>query len=539
MIHKPSFLALALCFALVNSTPAQTTNRVSVDSQGNQGQLWSESAAISEDGRYVAFSSYSANLVVGDTNNLSDIFVHDRQTGTTERVSVSSQGAEANHHCVSPAISADGRIIAFDSSATNLVTGDTNGENDVFVHDRLTGITERVNLSSQGVEANYISGGPSISGDGNLVAFESVANNLVPGDTNSYDIFVRDRQAGTTTRVSVDSQGLEGNGYSQKAAISSDGRFVAFHSTARNLVPNDTNAIWDVFVHDRQTGVTERVSVDSQGVEGNYISTYPSISGDGRFVAYYSASTNLIPNDLNNTGDIFVHDRQSHETERVSVGQFGIEADSGSQYASISADGQHVAFHSYATNLVPGDTNFVEDIFVHHRASGLTERVSVSSTGQQGDYLSTYASISSDGRHVAFYSEASVLIPSDTNWYGDIFVHDRWDGLGSNSIYLAGPSTAPVGAPVDFSWNTARPNSRYWLAYSLSLTGSVVAGHNIDLGAPQTILVSGVNPAHGAGSFSSPPVPPGAAGLTVYFEMVALDAAAVLYDSNALAIDFY
>ncbi|NQU49631.1 MAG: PD40 domain-containing protein [Planctomycetes bacterium] len=539
MIQKFAFLTLGPFLFLASFCNGQTTTRVSVDSQGTQGTLWSEAPSISANGRYVAFYSFAGNLVPGDTNTSSDIFVHDRHTGVTERVSVTSQGVEANNNCNAPAISADGRFVAFDSIATNLVPGDSNGLNDVFIHDRQTGITERVNVSSLGVEANYSSGGPSISGDGNLVAFESYANNLVPGDTNSYDIFVRDRQAGTTQRVSVDSQGTEANGYSHHASISTNGRFVAFHSTARNLVPNDTNSIWDVFVHDRQTGSMERVSVDSQGVEGNYINTHASISGDGRYVAFYSASTNLIANDFNAAGDIFVHDRQTHLTNRVSVGQLGVEANSISQYASISEDGQYVAFHSYASNLVPGDTNAAEDIFVHDRASGLTERLSVSSSGQEGEYKSTYPSISADGRYVAFRSDATELVPADTNWYGDIFAHDRWDGLGSNSIHLTGPATAPVGFPLALSWNTARPNSQYWLAYSMTLNGSVVGGHSIDLGAPQTILASGVNPANGAGSYSSAPVPAGAAGLTVYFEMVARDAAAVLYDSNALAVVFY
>lgn len=539
MFHRSPLLALTYCLVIAGPIVAQTTTRVSVDSQGTQATLWSEAPSISGDGRFVAFHSYAGNLVPGDTNNNADIFVYDRQTGTIERVSLSSQGVEANNHCTGPTISSNGRIVAFNSTATNLVQGDTNGINDVFVHDRQTGITERANVSSQGVEANYSSGGPSLSADGNLVAFESYANNLVPNDTNSYDIFVRDRLAGTTERVSVDSQGNEGNGYSHQASISANGRFVAFHSTARNLVPNDTNSIWDVFVHDRQTGNTERVSVDSFGVEGNYISTYPSISGDGRFVAFYSASTNLIANDFNAAGDIFVHDRQSQTTQRVSVGQLGVEADSASQYASISEDGQFIAFQSFATNLVPADDNSKDDIFVHDLIYGLTERLSVNSSGQEGDDLSTFAAISANGRHVAFQSEATELVPFDTNWYSDIFVHDRWDGLGSNSIYLTGPSSAPVGVPLALSWNTARPHSRFWLAYSMSLAGSIVGGHSIDLGAPQTILASGVNPASGAGSYYSPPVPPAAAGLTVYFEMVAQDAAAVLYDSNAVSITFH
>src|SRR5439155_932379 len=191
----------------------------------------------------------------------------------TTRVSVDSSGAEGNDESYGSSISADGQIVAFESMASNLVAGDTNSYADVFVHDRSTGLTERVSVDSSGAEGNSGSYDPSISADGQIVVFQSYASNLVAGDTNGvFDIFVHDRSTGLTERVSVDSSGAEGNGYSADSSISADGQIVAFESMAKNLVAGDTNATYDVFVHDRSTGRTERVSVDSSGAEANDIS---------------------------------------------------------------------------------------------------------------------------------------------------------------------------------------------------------------------------------------------------------------------------
>ncbi len=414
------------------------TELVSVDSAGRQGSgpQYLPPSVISADGRFVAFTS-GANLVPEDTNGVFDVFVHDRLTGTTERVSVDSAGTQGNGasgmigaYFGGYAISADGRFVVFESRATNLVPGDTNGVPDVFVHDRLTGTTERVSVDSAGTEGNGSSGYPSLSADGRFVAFESRATNLVGGDTNGVaDVFVRDRVTGTTERVSVDSAGTEGNGASGVSAISADGRFVAFLSSAANLVPGDTNGVGDVFVHDRQTGRTERVSVDSGGIEANAFSSQPTISANGRFVAFTTEATNLVPGDTNGWRDVFVHDRQTRSTERVSVDSAGNEGDYHSQSASLSADGRFVAFDSWATNLVPGNRNGRgwRDVLVHDRLTGTTERVNLDSAGNQGTGDSAYPALSADGRFVAFVSTAANLVPGDTNgWWGwDVFVRDR------------------------------------------------------------------------------------------------------------------
>jgi len=410
-----------------------TTERVSVDSAGREGPHDSLDPAITADGRFVVFHSW-ANLAPGGTLGNSDVYVHDRQTGITERVSVDSAGTPGSHASLRAAISADGRYVAFDSYASNLVAGDTNGYNDVFVHDRQTGVTERVSVDSTGAQANHFSLSPGISADGRFVVFDSEASNLVLGDTNGCsDIFVHDRQTGVTERVSVDSTGTQSNGLSHGGVVSGDGRFIAFASYASNLVLGDTNGHRDIFVHDRQTGVTERVSVDSTGTQANHLSFPPGINADGRFVVFESYASNLVLGDTNGYADVFVHDRQTGVTERVSVDSSGNEGNNLSSTEGsrgVSGDGRFVAFHSQASNLVLGDTNICgdqncSDVFVHDRQTGVTERVSVDSAGNQGNRPSQEGAVSGDGRYVAFASEAWNLVPDDTNGTYDIFMHDR------------------------------------------------------------------------------------------------------------------
>jgi len=340
----------------VHETVTGVTIRVSVDSSGNQGNGSSEDPSISSDGRYVAFHSWASNLVAGDTIGAQDIFFHDSVTGETSRVSVDSSGNQGNGHSFSPSISSDGRYVAFWSMAGNLVPGDTNGDVDVFVHDTVTGETSRVSVDSSGNQGNGFSYWPSISSDGRFVAFVSWASNLVAGDTNgAWDVFVHDTVTGETSRVSVDSSGNQGNGDSFSPSISSDGRYVAFHSWASNLVAGDKNEVNDVFVHDTVTGVTTRVSVNSSGKQGKGSSENPSISSDGRFVAFHSNATNLVAGDTNGAYDVFFHDTVTGVTSRVSVDSSGNQGDDVSYSPSISSDGRYVAFSSEATNLVSGE----------------------------------------------------------------------------------------------------------------------------------------------------------------------------------------
>jgi hypothetical protein len=432
-----------VCLAVIleGASWAQVTERVSVASDGTQGNAACASAgiAVSADGRFVAFASFANNVVPGDTNGFADIFVRDRQSGTTERASVGSTGTQPNGDCSYPSISSDGRYVAFHSSASNLVAGDTNNASDIFVRDRQTGTTELASVDSNGVQGNGDSLYPSISNDGRYVSFQSSASNLVTGDTNTaVDVFVRDRQNGTTERVSVDSSGGQANASSYAPSMSGDGRYVAFYSLASSLVSMDTNLSSDVFVRDRQSGTTALVSVNSSGMQANGNSYYPSISGDGRFVAFWSLASNLVAGDTNNLADVFVRDSQSGTTERVSVDTTGLQGNGGSYYPAISSDGRYVAFWSSASTLAAGDTNGVADVFLRDRQSGSTERDSVNSAGAQGNDDSYSPSISADGRDVAFYSVATNLVPGDTNGVGDVFVRDRLGGAAFTSLCSPG-----------------------------------------------------------------------------------------------------
>jgi Tol biopolymer transport system component len=427
---------LVVCISLASGEAAwgQSTTRVSVPDSGPQGNSISAQPAISADGRFVAFSSSATNLVAGDTNALDDIFVRDRTDGTTTRVSVPASGAQAlGGHSSRPAISADGRFVAFHSFATNLVAGDSNGRGDVFVRDRNSGTTTRVSLTSTGAQANGSSVAAAISADGRFVAFQSSATNLVAGDSNSAgDIFVRDRTGGTTTRVSLTSTGTQSSGHSTNAVISDDGRFVAFVSRADDLVAGDSNFIPDLFLRDRTGGTTTRVSVTSTGTQatgGGGVSTAspPAMSGGAGLIAWSSDATNLVAGDDNGRDDVFVRDRAAATTTRASVPNSGFQASGNSSgIPAISSDGRIVAFRSTATDLVAGDTNGQTDIFVRDRNAATTSRVSLTSTGTQangGGSLSPV--ISADGRFVAFQSGATNLVAGDSNAVSDIFVRDR------------------------------------------------------------------------------------------------------------------
>ncbi len=404
------------------------TDLVSIAYDGSAGNGGSYNYSMSADGRFIAFVSRASNLVPNDTNAKEDIFVHDRLTGTVERVSVASDGSEANDWSTAPSISADGRYVVFGSYAENLVDGGPHHYPHIFVHDRINGVTERVSVASDGTAANASSYAPSISADGRFVAYSSLANNLVANDTNATgDIFVHDRLNGTTTRVSVSSSGGQGDRSSRFVRLSADGMIVAFLSDATNLVRGDTNLRSDIFVHDRVTGVTERVSVATDGTQGNDWSGGTAISADGNVVAFSSTASNLVPGDTNNWNDVFVHNRLTGVTERVSVNSSGEQATDESFGPALSADGRYVAFHSFATNLIPNaNWWYTDDVYIRDRLTGTTEYISIAADGTQGDSDSYRPSISADGRFVAFTSFSTNLVTNDANGgVADVFVRDR------------------------------------------------------------------------------------------------------------------
>ena len=420
-------LSLALSFP-TGSKAAETgqTVRISVMVGGQEANSDSSNAAISADGRYVAFDSYASNLV-SDTNNTRDVFVRNTLTGLVSRVSIAGDGSQSNNESSTPAISRDGRYVAFQSAADNLVANDTNNSTDIFVRDTTANSTTRVSLAWDGSQANASSFNPSISADGRYVAFASDADNLVSGDTNlASDIFVRDLQAGETTRVSVSRNGLiviQANGASYSPVISADGSLVAYESYAYNLVSGDNNGNWDIFRTMVQFALTERISVSSVGSEASGASHDPAMSGDGRYIAFESDAGDLVGNDNNYRYDIFVRDTQTSTTSRVSVASNGVEGNENSTTPSISDDGRFIAFESYASTLVGGDSNSLTDIFVRDTQVGVTIRVSVASDGTQGNGSSPAPNISADGRFVVFESGAENLVSGDNNSAFDIFRH--------------------------------------------------------------------------------------------------------------------
>ena len=428
VVDRPILLAtvwviVAGVAAASPAAAAPNTQRLSVSSgdvQGDSGSLYS---AASGKGTLTAFDSGATNLVANDANGAQDVFVRNKKSGKTSLVSVRSNGAQGNGNSGVPDISEDGRFVVFVSTATNLVANDGNGSSDVFIRDRKKKKTKRVSTRSNGGEANGFSSNPSISVDGRYVAFTSSASNLVSGDSNGQqDVFVKDRKNGKTTRVSVRSNGAQGNGLSSLPSISPDGRHVVFSSDATNLVPNDSNGATDVFIHTRKNKKTKRVSVSSNGAQSNSASFTPALA-DGKIVVFISSATNLVPNDTNATTDVFVRNIGTKQTRRVSVSSAGVEGNNASgDPPGISADGRYVVFTSIASNLIGNDTNAVADVFMRDRKKQRTTRLSVRFDGTEGNNGSGVPDISMNGRFVSFASNATNLVGGDTNAAPDVFL---------------------------------------------------------------------------------------------------------------------
>lgn len=494
------------------------TNYLASTTGSASGNGYSDNPSTSSDGRYTVFASDASNLVSGDTNGTRDIFLFDNQTNTTRRLNLSRQGEQTNGPSNRPVISADGRYVAFESTATNLILGDTNGFSDIFVVDVITGAIDMLSLDASGTRANNSNFRPSISSTGRYVSFESSATNLVSSGTSVgvSHIYVRDRDvsgSGTfdttgniyTVLVSQSSGGTAANGNSLQSVLSADGRYIAFASDATNLVSSDTNAVRDIFLRDRTGGTTTRVSVATGGTQATGgDSRTPSLSSDGRYIAFASSATNLASGDTNGVSDIFVHDRTTTTTQRISVSTSGTEAVDpsatgfklGSINPSISSTGRYVAFASLANNLTAGDSagqkqnldaNDALDVFVRDRdvgASGTydtsgnvaTTMVSVNKFGLQTFYIlntqstassDIFPSISADGRWVAFPSDAenvsglshtvTNLISIDNNNTRDVFLFDRVTNALPNSSIAPSVTITSPGTATSILVNTATP----------------------------------------------------------------------------------
>lgn len=351
-----------------------TTARISVNADGQQGNAASgvpgdsePAVSMSSAGKKAAFSSVASNLVSDDWNEASDIFVYDTSDKSQTLASKSSDGIYGDGASYSPFISPDGTKVAFVSEAQNLVEGDTNGAADVFVRDLSAGTTQRASLTSEGAEANAACSSPSLNQEGSLVTFSSRASNLSSGESgNIRNIFVRDIPAGVTSRISKTAEGGEPDADSINPAISANGKVIVFASRASNLVSGDTNGKQDVFVYDRETGATSLVSRNSDGTLGNQDSGIGqlSISADGKIISFASEASNLDANDTKNKRNIFVHDRATHRTGLMSKRASGTIGNAESGGPALSGDGKYVSFTSSSTNLVDGDTNHADDVFL-------------------------------------------------------------------------------------------------------------------------------------------------------------------------------
>jgi Tol biopolymer transport system component len=443
---------LAIRPPAVHALGAGTTVRATVSADGGDPDGDSSRAALSADGHVAVFASSARNLVAGPAGpgaGATHVFWRDLVHQVTRQVDLSAAGAQPDGPATLPAVSDDGRYVAFQSNATNLVAGGTRRSGDIYRRDLATGTTVLVSVSAAGGEANGFSTRPAISGDGRYVAFNSSATDLTPnapapGAGGGTQVYVRDLLTGTTVRVAPTAGG-SADDVSLRPDISDDGRYVAFVSDASNLVPGttDANGERDVYRFDRLTSAIQRVSVSAAGGDANGASTRPAISGDGRYLVFQSTASNLISGDTNHQEDVFRRDLLTGSTIRVSVGAAGAQLNGASTRGAINADGGSVAFASNDTQVVGGDHNHARDVFLRDLATQTTIRVSVAPDGTDGlpcgtpspaqpstaaplarpgsAELSTRPSLSADGHTVLFVSSFCNLVPNDTSNVGEVF----------------------------------------------------------------------------------------------------------------------
>lgn len=388
-------------------TPTVARRRVSVSSSGEEANDFNEHAAVSGNGRYVGFTLKAFNLVPGDTNQKEDVFVHDRTTGITERVSLTPTGSQFPDLSGKPSLSDDGSFVAF--------MGRLADDDAIWVRDRLAGVTQPIS-DAAGLNGRCFD--PALSGDGRWVAF-------VNNNGEQQQVYVYDRVLGTLELVSRSTAGAAGNDPSYAPSISRNGRWVAFASTADNLVSGDSNEKIDVFLRDRQTGVTTLVSRNQNGGLGDDDSIEAALAADGRWVAFSSKAENLVPGDDNGKSDVFVVDTATGAIQRVSVNPQGAEVDKESWLPRLSADGSYCVFSSLSDDLVAGDRNGKEDVFRRDLAAGVTIRVSIAVGGGDPNEFSTAPALASDAPVVAYTSKAHNLVPADGNDKTDVFVAPR------------------------------------------------------------------------------------------------------------------
>ncbi len=390
-----------------------------------------------------------------------DLYLYDAKEETLTLVTAAPDGTPSNGWAGAPALVPDGRYLAFYAWASNLVAGDTNAVQDLFFYDRSKEEISRLSVGPNGVQANDRSGDssgtarPAISADGRFVAFHSTANNLTPNDNNArVDIFLRDRETATTTLISMGADGTAANGDSSHPALSVDARYLLFQSRATNLDPTvpslEGPGASQLYLHNRVEGTTQLISRGPDGRPGNGNSTSATLSGDGRYLVYASDASNLVPSDSNQVADIFLHDRSTGETRRVSVSSAGMQANRAASSPTITLDGRHIVFRAEASNLVNGDGNNVADLFIHDQVARHTSRVSVAVRGVwQGQEANGptqgRAAVIPGGRLIGFVSQATNLVEADASGLPGLFLHERID---APTFTLTGQVAESGGEPV-------------------------------------------------------------------------------------------
>lgn len=442
---RPLILRFEALVLFASIATAQSIELVSLSSSGAQGDFDSVGGAVSADGRFVAFSSSATNFSANDPNGPvgpdNDVYLRDRATGTTTHVSSAFDTAFLAN------ISADGAFVTFN---TNAQTSAGLGITRSWIWERATGIVQPIS------PGDLSSIAPELSADGRYVAF--VGRDAT--GTNPYlwpplQAYVLDRASGTITLASRTLGGSGGNGAVSSVSISADGARVAFGSHASDLVPNDTNGVPDVFVFETATQVLTRVSVNASGGEGDGRSEGPSLSADGRLVAFFSQATNLVAGDTNQASDLFRYEISSGNMLRLSLSNAGNEVFGSYGLVKLSADGRLAFFSSNAPDLVPGDGNNGFDVFVRDTANGTTRRLSQGPGGLDGNVDSWLASISPDGRYAAFFGYVSNLVANDVNTVQDSFLIDIGSTCSSWSYCTSLPNStgnhATIGSQNDAS----------------------------------------------------------------------------------------
>ena len=407
-----------------SATVPGTNSAIDVNTSGGIPNSYAGSPAISQNGRYVAFQSASTNLVSTTTNGQYQIYVRDRFSGTTTLASISSSGTVGNSYSTQPRISSDGKYVVFTSNSSNLVSGDTNAKTDAFIHNMATGNTDLISKNVSGTISNGYTETPDITFDGRYVVFSSYATNLVtsPSVTSGNHIYLKDLSNGTVKLLSQSSTGSVANADSWNPRISCEGRTVVFQSYANNLVSGDTNnpslSKSRIYVEDLLNGI-DPVYITGTG---NDNMVYPSVSCNGNYVGFSSDASNLVSGDTNSSQDTFIFDRNTSTIERISINSSSTQGnDSSYGLPGISNDGRYVVFSSDATNFASGDTNGVVDIFLRNREAGTTELLSRNSGGTISNGNNSGADLSSDGRYATYASYSNNLVSGFSNTNTSIF----------------------------------------------------------------------------------------------------------------------